>query len=166
MAASGAGGRTVLEMAASTDLPGPLPARSAADRLSGLVGEVTARAVFVTGARASLLGAERQRELDRRLLAGIPAALQMGYIAAAVFGLLGMPVARAWWSLIWPPEAASEYAGRSGYWAACAVRGLAFLLLFVPMVAAAAAPYNLARQIWEGVRAPGHTWRWRRAAHG
>ena len=160
VAASGAGGRTVLEMAASNDLPAPLPARSAADRLSGLVGELTARAV-VTGARASLLGAERQRELDRRLLAAIPAALQMGYIAAVAFGLLGMPVARAWWSLVWPPEAASEYAGRSGYWAACAVRGLAFLLLFVPMVAAAAAPYNLARQIWEGVRAPGRAWRWR-----
>jgi hypothetical protein len=160
VAASGAGGRTVLEMVASSDLPGSLPARSAANRLSGLVGELTARAV-VTGVRASLLGAERQRELDRRLLAGIPAALQMGYIAAVALGLLGMPVARAWWSLIWPPESASEYAGRGGYWAACAVRGLAFLLLFMPMVAAAAAPYNLARQILEGVRAPGRTWRWR-----
>ena len=160
VAASGAGGRTVLQMAASNDLPGPLPPRSAADRLSGLVGEMTARAV-VTGVQASLLGAERQREHDRRFLAGIPAALQIAYLVAVVVGLLGVPVARAWWSPIWPPEAATEYAGRGAYWAACAVRGLAFLLLFVPIVAAAAAPLSLARQVREAVRTPGRGWRWR-----
>ena len=160
VAASGAGGRTLLQMAASNDLPGPLPPRSAAERLSGLLGEMTAKAV-VTGVQASLLGAGRQREFDRRFLAGIPAALQIGYLVAVVVGLLGVPVARAWWSLIWPPEAASEYAGRSGYLAAYVVRGLAFLLLFVPIVAAAAAPLSLARQVSEAVRAPGRAWRWR-----
>lgn len=160
MAASGAGKHTVLAMTASNDLPGPLPARSAAERLSGLIGEMTGRAV-VTGVRASLIGAERQRELDRRSLAGIPAALQIGYVVAVVVGLLGVPVARAWWSPIWPPEVAAEYAGRGGYWAARAVRGLAFLLLFVPIVAAAAVPLSLARQVREAVRAPGRAWRWR-----
>jgi hypothetical protein len=160
-AASGAGERIVLDLAASSDLPGALPARSAAERLSALVGEITARAV-VTGVQVSLLGAERQRELDRWLLAGIPAALQTGYIVAVVIGLLGVPVARAWWAMIWPPEAASDYASRGGYWAACVVRGLAFVLLFMPLVAAVAAPYNLARQVWEAVRAPSRAWRWRR----
>jgi hypothetical protein len=150
--ASAAGERTVLEMAASADSPGLVPARSAADRLSGLVGEITAGGA-VTGMQVGLLGAERQRELDRQFLAGIAAALQTGYIAAVVLGLMGLPVARAWWGRVWPRESASEYAGRGGYWAACAVRGLAFLLLFVPIVAAAAAPLTLSRL--------GRTWRQR-----
>jgi hypothetical protein len=160
-AALSAGQRIVLDMAASSDLPGALPARSAAERLSALIGEITARAV-VTGVQVSLLTAERQREFDRRLLAGIPPALQTGYLVAVLVGLLGVPVARAWWALIWPPEAGSDYASRSGYWAACVVRGLAFVLLFMPLVAAVAAPYNLARKVREAVRAPGRAWRWRR----
>jgi hypothetical protein len=158
--ASAAGERTVLEMVASADSPGLVPARSAADRLSGLVGEITAGGA-VTGMQVGLLGAERQRELDRQFLAGIAAALQTGYIAAVVLGLMGLPVARAWWGRVWPRESASEYAGRGGYWAACAVRGLAFLLLFVPIVAAAAAPLNLSRLIAERMRTPGRTWRQR-----
>jgi hypothetical protein len=160
--AEGTGKRTLLRMAASNDLPGPLPARSAADRLSRLIGELTFEAV-VTGVRASLLDADRQRELDRRSLAGIPAALQLGYVVLLALGLLGMPVARTWWVRVWPPETAAEYAGRQGYWAACAARGLAFLLLFVPITAAAAAPYNLARQMGGAPRAPGRAWRWRSA---
>ncbi len=160
LAASAAGERAVLDMTASSDPEGSPPAQSAAGRLSGLVGELTARAVL-TGVQANLVGAEQQRELDRRLLAAIPAALQTGYLAAVALGLLGVPVARVWWSRIWAPESASEYAVRGGYWAACAVRHLVFLLLFVPLVAAAAAPYSVAREVWEGIRAPGRAWRWR-----
>jgi hypothetical protein len=60
---------------------------------------------------------------------------------------------------LWPPEAASQYAGRTGYWAACAVRGGAFLLLFLPLTALGAAPLNLWRQGWEAVTAPARLWR-------
>jgi hypothetical protein len=155
--ASAAGERTVLEMAAGGDAPGAVPARSAAERLSALVRESVSREA-VTGVGANLLGAGAQRELDRRFLAGIPAALQTGYAAAVVLGLLGLPVARTWWARAWPREKAAEYAGRGGYWAACAVRGLAFFLAFVPVVAAAAAPWSLARALAEG-----RAWRWRRA---
>lgn len=160
VAIAAAGERTLLDLAAAADLPGAPPARQAGERLSAIVADLTHRAVL-TGARASLLSAERQQELDRRILSFVPAALQIGYVVLVFVGLLGMPVARAWWLRIWPAEVADEYAGRAGYWAACTVRGLVFLLLFLPVTAAVAAPYNLARQIGEAVRAPGRGWRWR-----
>ena len=48
----------------------------------------------------------------------------------------------AWWRRMWPPEAASEYAGRAGYWAARMVRGAVFLFVFLPLTAPVAAPYS------------------------
>jgi hypothetical protein len=160
LAATAAGKRTTLEATTSSDWQGSPPARSAAERLAGLIGELTARATL-TGVQANLLGASQQRELDRRLIAAIPAAVQTAYLAAVALGLLGVPVARSWWSRIWAPEQAADYAGRGGYWAACAVRHLVFLLLFAPAVAAVAGPSSVARQLREGLRTPGRAWRWR-----
>lgn len=165
LSASHGGRRTRLEMTPTSDLQGAPPARSAAERLAGLVGELTGRA-SLTGVHASLVGADEQRALDRRLLAAIPLAVQMGYLAAVAVGLLGLPVARVWWARIWAPEQAADYAGRGGYWAACAVRGLAFVLLFVPAVAVVAAPSSLARRVGDAIRAPGRGWRWRRDEAG
>jgi hypothetical protein len=161
--ATAAAGRTALEVAPGGELAATLPVQPVRDRLSAIVADLSGRA-GVTAVQASLLAGERQRELDRRLLPGIPAVVQIGYAALMVLGLLGMPVAWAWWARVWPPEAASEYAGRGGYWAAATVRGLVFLLAFLPMAAIAAAPYNLARQIGDAVRRAG--WRWRRAEDG
>lgn len=79
---------------------------------------------------------EREEELGRRLIPGIPADLQMSYFGLIVIGLLfGLAVARRWWARIWPPEQRSEYGSRLGYEAARAVRSLAFLLVFLPIVA-------------------------------
>ena len=77
-----------------------------------------------------------------------------------VVGLFGVPVSRVWWQRLWPPEVAEEYAGRAGYWAARAVRALAFVLVFLPLTALAAAPQNLTSQIWDGVTGPARLWRW------
>lgn len=155
VAATATGRRTVLDVTIGGDLPG----RSAGDRLSAVVAEIAGGAT-VTGMQANLLRAEYQGELDWRFLPRIPAVVQIGYLVLVVLGLLGVPVARTWWARIWPPEAVAEYAGRGGYWAACAVRGLVFLAVFVPVTAVAAGPYNLVSQIGETVRAPGRGWRW------
>jgi len=165
LSATAAGKRTALDATTGSDPQGAPPARSAAERLAGLVGELTARAV-PTGVRVNLVGAAQQRELDRRLIAAIPAAVQIAYLTAIALGLLGVPVARSWWSRIWAPEQASEYAGRGGFWAACAVRHLVFLLLFAPMVAAVAAPASLARRVRDGLRSPGRAWRWHSERRG
>jgi len=152
------GRRATLEAMPSTDLaggPGTIPG---GDLFSGVVSDITGR-VITTGLQADMRSAERQTELDQRLIPGIPSDFQVGYLVLVVLGLFGVPVSRAWWRRIWPPEAASEYAGRAGYLAARAVRALAFLLLFLPVTAPVSAPYNLARQVYEAVTAPLRWWR-------
>lgn len=112
-----------------------------------LVSETAGR-VAVVGIRASLLSAERQAELDRRLLPGIPSLLQFGYLAIVAAGLLAMPQLIVWWRRLWPPEAAAEYGNRAGFWAARLVRGLAFAGLFLPLAAIPAFAASLAH--WAG----------------
>ena len=109
--------------------------------------------------QANLRSAERQQELDRRIMPGIPSSLQVVYLALIVLGLFGVPLSRTWWQRIWPPEVAAEYAGRIGYWAACTVRALAYALVFLPLTAVVAAPYNLVGQIRDGVMTPVRWWR-------
>jgi hypothetical protein len=74
-------------------------------------------------------------------------------------GLLGVPVSQVWWRRIWPPEAATDYAGRTGYLAARAVRALAFLLIFLPLTAPVSAPWNLACQVRDAIMTPVRWWR-------
>jgi hypothetical protein len=145
------GPRTVLDLTpAAADLPAAAPARPAPEIAAGdLMGRTTAASV-----QASLRSATHQQELDWRLLPGVPSAVQIGYGLMVLLGLLGVPVARTWWQHVWPPEAAADYAGRSGYWAARASRGLAFALVFVPLTAAVSMPYSLGRQVREAVTAP------------
>ncbi len=153
------GRRTTLEAKPTADLAsGPSPSL-VGDLFSGVVSDITGR-VITTGLQADMRSAERQTELDQRLIPGISSDFQVGYLVLVILGLFGVPVSRAWWRRLWPPEAAAEYAGRAGYLAARAVRALAFLLLFLPVTAPVSAPYNLARQVWEAVTAPVRWWRW------
>ncbi len=80
--------------------------------------------------------AERKQELDQRIVPGIPSDWQFGYLGLLMFGLIGWPVTARWWGRLWPPEAAGEYPSRFGYWAASAVRGGAFVTLFLPLAGA------------------------------
>src|SRR6185312_8874093 len=79
-----------------------------------------------------------------------------------LIGLLGAPLARAWWAQLWPREDPAEYADRRGYWAARLVRAALFGLVFLPLTAAFSAPLNLARQIRGAALAPIRAWRWLR----
>lgn len=105
-------------------------------------------------------GEERQRELDRRLVPGIPSWFQFGYLASLVAGMVGLPFSRAWWARIWPQEARSEYRGAIGHGAARLVRGLAFVLLFLPVAGVPAVVATVAVQLWTVVTAPWRLVRW------
>jgi hypothetical protein len=157
VAAALAGRRTVIEASLVGDLTGGSGPRPADARLAGFAADMAAVGIYAV--RANLLTAARQSDLDQRVIPGVPFAVQAGYAALLVLGLFGAPVARGWWARIWPPEAASEYAGRSGYWVACAVRGLAFALVFLPLTSLVAAPYSLGGQIRDAVRGPALWWR-------
>jgi hypothetical protein len=155
------GKRAVIELTPAGDLAGPAPGRPVADFFSNVVAELTGR-VAATSVQASLRSAELQQELDQRLLPGIPSEAQIAYGLLLVLGLLGVPVSSSWWQRLWPREDADDYAGHTGYWAACATRWLAFALVFLPLTAVVSAPYNLGQQVQEAATAPMRLWRWLR----
>jgi hypothetical protein len=152
------GQRTALDLQPAGDLPSAAPARPVAEFLANAVSDLTGR-VTATSMLASVRSAAHQQELDYRLLPGIPSAAQIGYGLLLVLGLLGVPVSRLWWQRVWPPETADDYAGRTGYWAARAARGLGFGLVFVPLTAPVSAPYCLGPQVREALTAPARLWR-------
>jgi hypothetical protein len=157
VSATPSGARTAIEIKPATEVGGSLQ-RPGSGLFSGIVSDVTGRVIAV-GLEGSVSSAERQRELDERLVPGIPADVQMGYLVLFVVGLCGLPISRAWWRRLWPPEAAFDYAGRTGYWAARTARGAAFLLLFLPLTALVAAPFNLLRHVRDVASAPARLWR-------
>jgi hypothetical protein len=159
VSATASGRRTALEIRPATDLSAGSSPRPAGDILSGLVSDLTGR-VITTAVDASLRSSGRQQELDRRLIPGIPSDIQIAYSLLLLLGLVGLPVSRAWWQRLWPPEVATEYAGPAGYWAARIVRDGVFLGLFLPLTAPVAAPLSLWRQLVGAVMAPLRLWRW------
>ena len=112
---------------ASTAISGPV-----SGVFNDILSEVTAK-VPVRGIAAYMRSTARERELSRRIVPGIPAWLQIGYAAAFVLGLLGLPTVRRWWRRIWPPELPREYGHALGFQSARMARGLAFGLLFLPL---------------------------------
>jgi hypothetical protein len=156
--ATPAGKRAVVDLTAEGDLPGTGAAKPVTNLFSGIMADITGK-VVTTSVHANLRSAERQQELDQRLVPGVPASVQAVYIALIVLGLFGVPLSRTWWQRIWPPEDATEYAGRAGYWAARTARGVAYAVVFLPMTAVAAAPLALFGQIWDGVMTPVRWWR-------
>ena len=151
--------RTRLELIAVADLPKPASSRPIGDVLSDTAASLTGR-VITAGIEANVRSASQQRDIDWRLLPGVPSLLQIGYVALLLIGLLGVPLARLWWQRVWPPEEAAEYAGRTGYWAARLIRNTLFVVVFVPLTAPVSAPLNLGRQIWDALMGPIRAWRW------
>jgi hypothetical protein len=132
---------------------------------SDMVSDVTGN-IVVSAVQANVQSAERQRELDLRLIPGIPTRLQTSYLIFLVLGLIGVPMSRTWWQRVWPREQASEYAGRIGYWLARLVRGTVFLAIFLPVTAPVSAPLALLKQVWDTVTAPVRACRWLAARFG
>jgi hypothetical protein len=151
--------RTLFNVSPIADLPRVSASRPLSDILGDAAASLTGR-VIMAGVEANLRSAEYQRDLDWRLLAGVPANIQVAYLALLLIGLLGAPLARAWWRRVWPREDPAEYAGRSGYWAARLVREVLFVLVFLPLTAGVSVPLNLGRQIRDAVLAPLRAWRW------
>jgi hypothetical protein len=156
VSASPQGKRTALEIRPVAEFAGPRQPVGAI--FTGIMADITGR-VNAVGLEASVRSAAWQQELEQRLIPGIPANVQGGYLAFIVLGLCGLPISRAWWRRLWPPEAAPDYAGRGGYWAARTVRAGAFLFLFLPLTALVAAPLNLVYQVREAAMTPARLWR-------
>lgn len=125
------------------------------DWLGDITGHVAVKAVEVYARDAA-----RERELDARIVPGIPSAIQYSYLGSFVAGLLAWQVSLAWWSRVWPPEQRHDYAGRIGYAAARGARVLACVVLFLPLVGLPALLWLGVLQLWGVVTAPFRAMRW------
>jgi hypothetical protein len=86
--------RTSLEIRPAPDLPGGLTIKPMGDIFSDLVADVAGH-VLTNTVQANLRNADRQRELDERLLPGIPADVQFAYFGLMLLSLMGLPVGGA-----------------------------------------------------------------------
>jgi hypothetical protein len=146
-----------------------LPSRAASppltDTLGGWIGwddwlgDITGH-MAVKSLEVFARDSERERELDARLVPGIPATAQYVYLGALVMGILAWPVTMAWWRRLWPPEQRSDYAGAVGYWSARITRTLACVVLFLPLVGIPALFWLGAVQVWTALTFP---FRWFRS---
>ncbi|MBA4130327.1 MAG: hypothetical protein C0519_02770 [Hyphomicrobium sp.] len=129
--------------------------------LDSLAGEALGR-IAIAGIEADMRDESRQRELDARLIPGIPAALQWSYLIALGLSLFGLGTANAWWNRIWPPEDRAEYGSFAGYALARAVRMILFVLIFLPVAGLPLFIRYLALQAWAILTAPLRALRWLR----
>ena len=129
------------------------------DWLSNATSSITGN-VVTDAVEVHARGEERQKELDRRIVPWIPSELQIAYLVGLGAGLVGWPVASAWFQRIWPKEQRGEYRGVAGYRAAQGVRLLAFVLLFLPVVGVPAFLLSLLLQLWGVVTLPARVVRW------
>jgi hypothetical protein len=116
--------------------------------------------VVTSAIDASLTSAERERELEQRIIPGIPSDIQFGYLGMLIIGLMGLPAALAWWRRVWPAERREEYGVAIGYHAARLVRLVVFALAFLPLVGTPALLWTLALQVWAFITLPVRAWRW------
>jgi hypothetical protein len=143
------------------------PSGAAAEPITGVVGEWFASAassitgnVVTSAVEVHARDEARQQELDSRIVPFIPSAYQVAYILGLVAGLMGWPVARAWWERLWPAETRSDYSGAVGYRAAQAARLLVFVLVFLPIAGAPALLVALLLQLYGIVLLPFRFLRW------
>jgi hypothetical protein len=104
--------------------------------------------IVANGLQLHLRPREYQKELDDRIIPGIPSDIQFGYLAFLLLGVIGINVAQGWWQRIWPLEEPGDYPRRVGYWAARFVRGTIYILLFLPLVSPISAPMVALQWIW------------------
>ncbi|MEI9901610.1 MAG: hypothetical protein WDN31_17535 [Hyphomicrobium sp.] len=123
--------------------------------VSSLTGNVVTSAIEVHARDEN-----RQREIDTRIVPGVPAWIQILYLICLGAGVLAWPVASAWFQRIWPSEERGEYGGWIGYRAAQAARLAAYVVLFLPLVGLPALVASFFLQFWTLVMLPVRAVRW------
>lgn len=121
--------------------------------LAELAAEVTGQ-IATSAVEVHARDKYRDQELDARIIPGIPAAVQIPYMVAVFFGLLGWSVSRRWWARIWPPRQRAEGEGRLMHWLKGVPNFLVYLLAFLPVAGIPAFIWHGAVQLWGSVTAP------------
>jgi hypothetical protein len=143
----------------------PSSSRRLSDSFTGwmdsLAGDAMGR-IAMAGFEADLRDERRQAELDRRIVPGISSSIQIGYLLLLASGLFGLGTGWSWWDRIWPTEDRTEYGSYVGYALARLVRGLAFVLVFLPLVGLPLFLRYVGLQLWALLTAPVRFMRWLR----
>ncbi|HXF53982.1 MAG TPA: hypothetical protein VNK52_07650 [Hyphomicrobiaceae bacterium] len=126
--------------------------------LTDIVADITGR-VVTTAIEADLKSEARERELEQRIIPGIPSDIQFGYLGFLIIGLMGLTVARRWWLRVWPATQREEYGAAIGYQAARLIRLLMFVLVFLPLIGLPAFLWGLGLQVWSWLMLPVRGWR-------
>ena len=124
------------------------------------VASEVAGSVVTTAVEMDVTSQRRQRDLNLRIIPGIPSDYQIGYILLIVAGVMGLPVVRQWWRWLWPLEARGEYGSWFGFQAARTVRLLAFFVAFLPIFGVPAMIWNFALTVWYWITLPWRMLRW------
>jgi hypothetical protein len=152
-----------------TAVPTPTASTPLTDTLGGWIGwdnwlgDITGN-VVVQAAEVYARDEERERELDARIIPGIPSALQFAYLGSLVAGLIAWQISFAWWQRLWPAEQRQDYAGRFGYIAARVARFLACVLIYLPVVGIPVLFWLGVLQLWNVITWPFRAacWLWDR----
>ena len=153
-------GRAVLEATPRDGAAAPIT-DTVTGWIDSLAGEALGR-IAIAGIEADVRDEDRQRELNRRFIPGIPSGFQWGYVIALTLSFFGLGTANRWWSRIWPHEDRAEYGSFAGYALARAVRMILFVLVFLPVVGLPLFLRYLALQAWAILTAPVRALRWLR----
>lgn len=105
----------------------------------------------------------RERELDARVIPGIPSWLQIMAAINIIAGMISYEVTWPWWSKLWPPEVRNEYSSALGYHAARLVRLSGYLFIFLPIIGSLGFVWLMALLVWDALHAPA---RWYRSVRG
>jgi hypothetical protein len=151
--------RVVLEALPSSDSR-PLSV-SFTGWMDSLAGDAMGR-ITMAGFEADLRDESRHIELDRRIVPGISSSIQIGYLVVLALGLFGLGTGWSWWTGIWPTEDRAEYGSYIGYALARLVRGLAFVLVFLPLMGLPLFLRYVGLQLWALLTAPVRFMRWLR----
>lgn len=117
------------------------------DLVSHVTGEVVTKAVDIRVRDRST-----ELEYDARLIPGVPTSIQFPYLIGLIAGLLAWPTARRWWTkILTERDDAVQHAEAPARRLAA---GLAFILLFLPLVGILAFLVQTGMQVVDVVLAP------------
>lgn len=146
-------------------LPTPSVSAPLTDTLGGWIGwddwlgEITGH-VAMKSVEIYARDETHERELNARLVPGVPSAIQYAYLGSLVAGLLAFQVTFPWWRRLWPPEQRPDYAGWIGYAAARVARLAALVLVFLPIAGIPALFWLGILQLWAMITWPVRAVRW------
>lgn len=146
-------GQGRVQMAALPDPAAGGVVKEASDLWSEVVSHVTGE-VVTTAIDIDSRDRSRQKELDERIIPGIPTYIQMPYLLSIFLGILGWGTLRGWWSRLWRPRARASTEGRPAYMLKRLPGEALFWLGFAPLAGGPAFIVQALVGFWNMLLAP------------